>query len=75
MDNTVGYVLLGSASVPGLMGLFLSLRGLTETAVATQQVKAVAKDAAVHVQAAAQSVKALAPLCQDPLRLSFPLYY
>jgi hypothetical protein len=59
MDNTVGYVLLASAAVPGLMGLVLSLRGLSETEAATKKVKAVTKATAVQLETANSASKAL----------------
>ena len=45
MNNTVGYVLLGAASVPGIMGWDLSRRGLDRVSVASDEAVKVAKEA------------------------------
>jgi hypothetical protein len=51
MDHTVGYVLLGSAAVPGVMGWSLALRGLSQAETAAKSAKAVAVAAAKQVAA------------------------
>jgi hypothetical protein len=45
MEDTVGYVLLGSAVIPGLMGWSLSLKGLNEANTAVKKAKDVAHQA------------------------------
>jgi hypothetical protein len=52
MSNTVGYVLLGSAVVPGLFGWDLSRRGLAKVNQAADQATRVAKEAHATVKEA-----------------------
>ncbi len=60
MSNTVGYVLLGAASVPGIMGWDLSRRGLDRVSVASDEAVKVAKEAHGAVKKA-QFMNAQAP--------------
>ena len=55
MSNTVGYVLLGSAAVPGLLGWNLARKGLADTEAAAKEAKRAATDAATMHLAANQA--------------------
>jgi uncharacterized protein (DUF2342 family) len=54
MDHTVGYVLLGSAAVPAIIGWSLALRGLSQVETAAKSAKSVADAAAKQVADAHQ---------------------
>ena len=59
MDNTVGYVLLGSAAVPALIGWSLARSGFQKTETAADAAKAAAQAATQQI-AASQQVTAAA---------------
>ena len=54
MDHTVGYVLLGSASVPAVLGWSLSLKGLSQAETAARSVKHAAQTVIEHSMASQQ---------------------
>ncbi len=59
MDHTVGYVLLGSAAVPALIGWSLSLKGLSSVDAAAKKAKQAARDA-LEQTATTQQLAAMA---------------
>jgi hypothetical protein len=61
MDHTVGYVLLGSAAVPALIGWSLSLKGLSGVDAAAKKAKQAARDALEQTATTQQLVAMATP--------------